>query len=114
MLSEQDKQLLLTEFPENIKLSYENIIHKKVYNADINLAIPCGIKSFLWFTVFKNKNICLLMITHNHDIQIKHACFSSDLSYGTILYGTLFFYKSNQFFSIEDIFYLKGKNIENE
>jgi hypothetical protein len=36
------------------------------------------------------------------------------LSYGTILYGTIFLYKSNNFFSVEDIFYLKGKNIENE
>jgi hypothetical protein len=114
MLSEQDKQLLLTEFPENIKLSYENIIHKKVYNADINLAIPCGIKSFLWFTVFKNKNICLLMITHNHAIQIKHACFSSDLSYGTILYGTFLKIQGREYFTIEDIYSYKNKYIKQD
>ena len=38
MLSEQEKEQILSELP-NIKLSYENIIHKKVYS-DFVLAIP--------------------------------------------------------------------------
>jgi hypothetical protein len=43
MLSYSDKETILTEFP-NIKLSYENIVYKKVYNADMNVAIPEGVK----------------------------------------------------------------------
>jgi hypothetical protein len=50
-----DFSFLLQEFPTNIKLSYENIIHKKVYNADINLAIPCGPKFYVWFYSFDKR-----------------------------------------------------------
>jgi hypothetical protein len=114
MLSEQDKKILLSEFPKDMKLSYENIIHKKVYNADINLAIPCGIKSFVWFTLFNNKNICLLIEIYNYNIQIKNACFSSELSYGTILYGTFLTIDGREYFTIEDIYYYKNKYIKQD
>ena len=41
MLTEQDKEIILNEFP-NIKLSYEKIIHNKVYPLKDNylLIIP--------------------------------------------------------------------------
>ena len=117
MLSHSDKENILSEFP-NIKLSYENIVYKKVYNADINLAIPEGIKCFAWFTTFNNKNICLIMeLTENKqikDIKIKKACFSNELTYGTILYGTVFYHSGNEFFCIEDIFSFKGNTTEKE
>ena len=117
MLSYNDKEYILSEFP-NIKLSYENIVYKKVYNADMNLAIPEGIKCFAWFTTFNNKNICLIMeLTENKqvsDIKITNACFSNELSYGTILYGTVFYHLNNKFFCIEDIFSFKGKDVERE
>lgn len=117
MLSYGDKETILTEFP-NIKLSYENIVYKKVYNADMNVAIPEGVKCFAWFTTHNNKNICLLMeLTENKqikDIKINNACFSNELSYGTILYGTIFHHSNNKFFCIEDIFQFKGKQIERE
>ena len=117
MLSYNDKEYILSEFP-NIKLSYENIVYKKVYNADMNLAIPEGIKCFAWFTNFNNKNICLIMeLTENkqvNDIKITNACFSNELSYGTILYGTVFYHLNNKFFCIEDIFSFKGKDVERE
>ena len=117
MLSYNDKEYILSEFP-NIKLSYENIVYKKVYNADMNLAIPEGIKCFAWFTTFNNKNICLIReLTENkqvNDIKITNACFSNELSYGTILYGTVFYHLNNKFFCIEDIFCFKGKDVERE
>ena len=117
MLSNTDKDIILEEFP-NIKLSYENIIYKKVYNADMNVAIPEGIKCFAWFTTFHNNNCCLIMELNEKkqikDIKITNACFSSELSYGTILYGTVFYHLSNKFFCIEDIFFFKGKSIERE
>ena len=115
MLSEKEKEQILSELP-NIKLSYENIIHKKVYS-DFVLAIPEGKKCFAWFTNNSNGNICyILELSENKsilDIKIINCCFNSCLSYGTIFYGTFFNYLNNDFFSIEDIFLYKGKNISN-
>ena len=52
MIKNLDKQNIISNFP-NIKLSYENITHKKVYDANIVLAIPDGNKYFAWFTSYK-------------------------------------------------------------
>ena len=114
MLTDDEKQSILLGFP-NIKLSYENIVHKKVYNANINVAIPKGVKKFAWFTSFNGKNVCLIMeLTNNNqikNIKITNACFAGQLSYGTILYGTIFNQYNSNFFSIEDIYYYKGKKV---
>jgi hypothetical protein len=114
MLKEEQQQIL-SEFP-NIKLSYENIIHKKVCS-DFVLAIPEGEKCFAWFTNNKHGNICyILKLEENKqifDIKIVNCSFNSCLSYGTIFYGTFFSYLNNSFFSIEDIFLYKGKNVSN-
>ena len=113
MLTDEEKQQILSELP-NIKLSYENITHKKVYS-DFVLAIPEGKKCFAWFTNSKNGNICyILELGENKqilDIQIVNCCFNSYLSYGTIFYGTFFNYLNNNFFSIEDVFLYKGKTV---
>jgi len=114
MLSEQDQKFLLNDFPMDIKLSYENIIHKKVYNADINLAIPCGIKSFVWFTVYNNKSVCLLIYCNTKEMFIKNACFSNELSFGTILYGTFLKIQGRDYFTIEDIYSCKNKYVKQE
>jgi len=102
---------ILNEFP-NIKLSYETIIHKKVYNADYIVAIPQGIKCFAWFTVVTDKSVCLIMeLTNNKqisNIKIVNSCFSEELSYGTILYGTKV---NGTLFYIEDIFSYKGNSL---
>ena len=98
MLQSSDQENLLQLFP-NIKLSYENLAHKKVYNYDLILAIPEGKKCFAWFTEFNDKIVCIILeIAPNKQIinmKINNVCISKELSYGTILYGTLFFYKSN-------------------
>ena len=115
MLSDQEKEQILSELP-NIKLSYENIIHKKVYSNFV-LAIPEGKKCFAWFTNTKNGNVCyILELKENkqvYDIKIINCCFNSSLSYGTIFYGTVFNHLGNNFFSIEDIFFYKGVNVSN-
>ena len=114
MLSNKDKEVILNEFP-NVKLSYENITHNKVYNSDIILAIPEGRKSFAWFTTYNDKNVCLIMeLAENKqisNIKIVNACFSNELAYGTIFYGTTFFHSYNKFFAIEDVFYYKGLDV---
>jgi len=115
MLTQSEKETILREFP-NIKLSYETIIYKKVYNSDYIVAIPEGKKCFAWFTTFNDKMICFIMeLTNNKqisDIKIANVCFSDELTYGTILYGTIFYNSDNKFFCIEDIFSYKGNNFD--
>ena len=93
---------ILDEFP-SVKLSYENIIHKKVYNLDYVTAIPEGKKCFAWFTTYNDKNVCLIMeLAENNQInsiKIVNVCFQKELSYGTILYGPTFYYSHSLFFN---------------
>jgi hypothetical protein len=114
MLSVIEQQKLLSSFP-NAELSYETLVHNKVPSADYCLAIPIGAKSFMWFTQFKNQNVCIAMeINANKkigSIRLHQCCFHDKLSFGTILYGTLFKYNSSSFFSIENILYYKGLDI---
>ena len=109
-----NKEHILADFP-NIKLSYENITHKKVYGADIVLAIPRGVKCFAWFTVYNDRNVCFLMeLTNNKqiaNIKIVNACFHAELAYNTIVYGTTFYHSHNTFFTVEDVFYYKGYDV---
>ena len=119
MLTQEEKETILGSFP-NIKLSYENIIHKKVSDNEIILAIPDGIKCFAWFTILNEKSVCIILeLENNSKKQIKNikrvnTCFSTSLSYGTIIYGTLFYHSRNNFFCVEDIFLYKGNDISRE
>jgi len=118
MLSQEEKQNILEEFPQ-IKLSYETITHKKVYKYNLLLATPDGKKCFAWFTSCKDKMTCFILELDSKNrkqiknIKIINSCFSSSLCYGTIFYGTLFYHMNSPFFSIEDIFMYKGKNVSN-
>jgi len=106
---------VLADFPK-IKLSYETFMHKKVFDANVILAIPVGKKCFAWFTTKNDKNVCyILEIGAEKQIEKYHlvtCCFHESLSVGTILYGTLFFHEKRRFFTIEDVVYYKGKNIQ--
>ncbi len=119
MLTEEDKEFILQDFP-NVKLSYETILHKKVNSYDIITAIPDGIKCFVWFTTFNHKFMCLLFELESgfnkqiSNISVIQTCFSKSLCYGTLLYGTLFRHKNNSFFCIEDIFFYKNKDLSGE
>lgn len=116
LLKYEEKESILSEFP-NIKLSYENVIYKKVSTKfDYVVAIPKGVKCFAYFTNYNNKPVCFIMeLTCKKqivDIKMFNACFSTDLAYGTIFYGTLFYTSGNRFFTIEDIFTYKGNHVE--
>jgi hypothetical protein len=118
-LNYKDAQYLLRNFP-SIKLSYEKKIHKKVFPLDIVLTIPKGKKYFAWFCKFKGKSVCVFLELDNYrkgikNVNIFNVSFDSKLTInrGTILYGTIFYYKKARCFNIENIFYSIGKNISN-
>jgi len=117
--SNEESYSILTSFPK-FELSYETIIHKKVYDSDILLAIPQGTKYFIWFTVYKSKNTCFLLEISNENakniVNIKQCSihFNESLSKNTILYGTLFIHNKINYFTIENIYYYKGTNITNK
>lgn len=116
MISPEEKQDIVNDFP-NIKLSYETVTHKKVSSStDLLIATPKGKKCFVWFTMFREKPTCLCIELDNRkklttNIKPLNACFSNAICYGTIFYGTLFYSMKNAFFTIEDVFLLKGTNI---
>ena len=98
----------LSEFPD-IKLSYENITHKKVYNSDMVMANPEGPKCFAWFTHYQDAPVCLIIDDKKQSIKQVLCCFKTDLAYGTIVSGTII--AKNQFFAIQDIFHYKGSDV---
>lgn len=112
-LSNSEINLILSKLPK-FELSYENIIHKKIHNANVILAIPEGIKCFAWFTTYNNENVCFILeLTEKNtvvNIKKSNTSFVDCLALGTIFYGTLFKYNNVECFCIEDIYYYKGKN----
>jgi len=113
MLTESEITDILRDFPK-FELSYENIAHKKVYNANVVIAIPEGKKCFAWFTGYKTDNVCFIMELNGHNkitnVSIVVTSFSDKLALGTIFYGTLFLYNKINCFTIEDIYFYKGKS----
>ena len=113
-----ERQFVLSNFPI-MKLSYEKLIHKKVCT-DFILAVPQGPKHFVWFTIFDNKNVCFLIELGERNANVKEQIKSVRIikmpfyDNGTILYGTFLLINSQNFFTIEDIFYYKEKIIDRE
>jgi hypothetical protein len=112
-LQEQDIKLVLQDFPK-FELSYETMIHKKVHNADILLAIPEGKKFLAWFTSYKADNVCFILELNESNnitnVSIAVTSFTDKLALGTIFYGTMFKYNNISCFSIEELYYYKGKS----
>jgi len=116
MLTNDEKQMLMSRFPQ-INLFYNKNIYRKVY-ADYYSIIPKGPKAILWFTYIHKKNCCLLLILDNKDnvksIEPYVMCYDSKLSYGTIIYGTFIKLAHENIFCCEDIHYYKGQNVEKQ
>ena len=104
----------LTERFPLFELSYETISHKKVSDSyNVTMAIPFGKKAFVWFTYYKNKNVCFLMELGKEKKIINATIINDnvpiDLAYGTICYGCIYEIPDvRSFFIIEDIVYSKG------
>ena len=108
-------QQIIRQLPK-FKLSYETIIHKKVY-ANIFLAIPRGGKCFAWFTKHNKQNECFI-IKLNDNSEIMHvqkteifAKVNDELYLGTLFYGTLIQYNDTDCVVIEDVYYHRGTNV---
>lgn len=113
LLSQIEKRELIERLPK-FELSYDTILHKKV-SADFYIIIPKGKKVLIWFTYFKNMNRCFMLeldkfknITNIYNIKY---CFTTELAYNTILYGTIVNLNNtnNSFFTCEDIILYKNK-----
>jgi len=103
--------MALSRFP-NVKLSYEKIIHKKVYDAFCCLTIPEGEKCFAWFT---QQFECIVMyisedkmIDHFHTYSLLSASYPL-CERGTILFGTVLQIGDKNWFHTEDVLYYKGQ-----
>ena len=109
------KDKVTKSFPP-VKLSYDKLSHKKVYDADIIFAIPYGKKCLVWFTHTDNKRCCYIgEVDKNGEVIKTHlypTCFDKELSYGSIFYGTLFTYNQTPFVTLEDIILYKGKKVQ--
>ena len=107
---------LLKRLPD-LKLPYDNI-HKKVFS-DLYVLIPKGKKHIVWFTYFQDKRVCLFIeVTLGgqkkiNEMFIVPQCYEKKLVLGTIFFGTVFNIDKKNYYSIENIHYYKGKNIEN-
>jgi len=114
-LSNVDKTNLLSRLP-CLKLSYEKN-HNKV-SSDMYVLIPYGKKHLVWFTYFKDTKVCVFIDVNRGikdivNIEIVPQIFEKKLVLGTIFYGTRFNANKRDLFTIENIHYYKGKNIEN-
>ena len=115
ILTESMKHQLMKRFPK-VKLSYDNILHKKV-SAQYYVIIPKGTKAFMWLTYIGNKNVCIIL-SLNHkgnvrEVNLYHMSFDKKLSHGTVLYGTIFRIDMQLYFTCENIHVLEGRSVIN-
>jgi len=109
-LTPDEKMYLLNRLP-TLELSYEPKLHKKVY-APFYYIIPKGPKALIWYTYWKDKNVCLLIKLNERgnysDVQLFSTVFSDQLALGTIIYGTYFIHVNRHYFTCEHLYYYKG------
>lgn len=109
-----DKKEIIKNLP-NYKLSYAKILHNKV-QSDYAIIIPKGIKCLLWFTYFKENNICFLLeLDYQNNIKSisSELCsFSDELAQNTLVYGTLLSIDGIKFFSCENILMYKNQHVQ--
>jgi hypothetical protein len=117
MFTPEEKLQFLNRLPP-LELSYEPKLHKKVYSP-LYYIIPKGQKALVWYTYWKEQNVCLLIKLNERgnysDVQLFSTVFSDELALGTIIYGTTFhMHKQSQskqsqtYFTCEQLYYYKG------
>ena len=112
MFTPEEKLQFLNRLPP-LELSYEPKLHKKVYSP-LYYIIPKGQKALVWYTYWKEQNVCLLIKLNERgnysDVQLFTTVFSDELALGTIIYGTTFHMhkQSHTYFTCEQLYYYKG------
>lgn len=121
----EEKLIILNRLPA-LELSYEPKQHKKVYSP-IYYIIPKGPKALVWYTYWKDQNVCLLIRLNEKgdysDVQMLTSVFSDQLALGTIIYGTSFIHqsgnnthqtvkKNKHYFTCEQLYYYKGLAVD--
>jgi len=98
-MSTYDKKILLERLPKcNLELFYDKLIHNKVFlnnltdKTDVYFLIPAGIKCLLWYTYYKNNNVCILIQLNKYykvdKMYFSQTCFSNNLAINdTIILG---------------------------
>jgi len=113
LFNQEDKKKLLSRLP-SFELSYEPKLHKKVYSS-VFYVIPKGPKALVWYTYWKDQNVCLLIRINERgnysDVQLFPSSFSDKLALGTIIYGTYFLHYNKHYFSCEQLHYYKGLHV---
>ena len=102
-------KLLLT-FPDIKPCIEKKIYSKPNENYDLCLAIPKGKKFFGWFTYYLDQPVFFLVDSIKKNITFKYTSFDPILC-NTVIYGTQFYYKSNEVFSLEDVLIFQSKYI---
>ena len=111
-ITNEERRSIMNRIPK-MKFSSDKY-HKKI-SGDAYYVIPKGKKILLWFSYYKEKRVCYSIELRSQgftNIKIIPLMFNKHLALGTVFYGTLFYYKKKSFFSIENISYYKGDNIE--
>jgi hypothetical protein len=117
MLSFNEQKYIISQFPQNMKLCYENFNHNKVkmITGDVYLAIPYGKKCFAWFTIHNGLEVCFVLELNESRqisrVKIYNCVFQPDLAFGTIVFGSIFNTLFTTCFTVEDIFWYKGVNV---
>ena len=129
MFTPEEKMQFLNLLPP-LELSYEHKLHKKVYSP-LYYIVPKGPKALVWYTYWRDQNVCLLIKLNERgnysDVQLFSTVFTDELALGTIIYGTTFFLssntmqsntqvqqthmQSNTYFTCEKLYYYKGNNV---
>lgn len=110
-----EKKILNNRLP-SIELCYGKELHRKVYG-DLFQIRPRGKKCLLWYTYFNSENICYILYLNNDlssiiKIEKYLTSFSNELcmGLGTLASG-IFSNQRFNIFSITDIHYYKGQNL---
>jgi len=111
-LTQENKKEIISLLP-NFELSYEKLIHNKVHNYELCMAIPYGKKYLAWFTTYNKFYVCIFLEIDKRsnkifDIKILPCCFDRSLCFNTLFYGTII---NNKFFVIEDILFYENANV---
>jgi hypothetical protein len=121
ILTDYEKNHLLNRLPK-VELSYDTIIHKKVFDKiDYYLAIPKGNRCLLWFTYYKSGFVAVVINLNKYnkfeDVNIYTACFDKDLAIkDTLVCGYEFRIAGNDsvFFACTNILLYKGESMKND